>query len=166
MANTTIGLNESSCNGEDGYDSSKSFAIILSILLSLIVLPSLYGIIWFERFGTDSKRTLLNQLIASICWCLIISIICLQFPMTIRFILKKALDQNICALIDFAAATIYNLVLGMIAPVICGMWLNITFLNIKFLFLFIIFNFLCYPILVHFLSKTYTCHNVLIIYHK
>jgi hypothetical protein len=27
-----------------------------------------YSIIWYERFGSDYRRTLLNQLISSICW--------------------------------------------------------------------------------------------------
>jgi len=108
-------LNETNiCSGETetGHGLPKSLAIIVSVLLTLIVLPSLYGIIWFERFGTDSKRTLINQLVASICWYLITELFCLQFPMVARIILKEAFNRHVCAAIDFTAVGFYNLVLG------------------------------------------------------
>jgi hypothetical protein len=49
---------------ENGF--SKIFSLILSIILSCSVLPLLYGIIWYARFGTDLKRTLINQLFVSV----------------------------------------------------------------------------------------------------
>jgi hypothetical protein len=102
------------CFGEDGHNLTKSFAIILSLLLSLIVLPSLYGIIWYERFGSDSKRTLINQLFASVCWYIIITVLFLQFPMTARFIYTKPFSQYVCTVIDFSSATLYDFALGKI----------------------------------------------------
>jgi len=107
-------LNETNmmCTREQGHNLPKYIAFIVSVLLSLIVIPSLYGIIWFEKFGTDSKRTLINQLVSSICWYLIITILCLQFPMTARIILKEAFNRHVCALIDFTASGLYNMFLG------------------------------------------------------
>ena len=35
---------------------------IVSIIVQVVLL---YGIIWFERFGSDKRRTLLNMLVAS-----------------------------------------------------------------------------------------------------
>ena len=100
------------CNGEAAHDMPKYIAIFLSVLLSLTALLSTYGIIWFERFGTDSKRILINQLFSSMCWYFIVSILCLQFPITVRIIFKGAFNQYFCALVDFGAVVFYNLVLG------------------------------------------------------
>ena len=30
--------------------------------------PGVYGLVWYERYGTDLKRMLLNRLVSSICW--------------------------------------------------------------------------------------------------
>ena len=30
--------------------------------------PLLYGIIWYEKYGNDAKRTLINRLVAFNCW--------------------------------------------------------------------------------------------------
>ena len=40
----------------------KVFAIILSIVGSIIVLPFLLGTIWNERFGCEEKRTVINNI--------------------------------------------------------------------------------------------------------
>ena len=109
-------LNETNmmCTREQGHNLPKYIAFIVSVLLSLIVIPSLYGIIWFERFGSDSKRTLINQLFASICWYLMISTLCLEFPIIFRIIYKGAFSHYVCAMIDFLIATLYNVVIGKI----------------------------------------------------
>ena len=103
------------CSGEEaGHTLSMCIAIVLSVLLSLIVILSLYGIIWFERFGSDSKRTLINQLFASVCWYLMVPIVCLQTPMIFRIIYNAAFSHYVCAVIDFAISTIYDVALGKI----------------------------------------------------
>ena len=30
--------------------------------------PFLFGIIWFERFGSNLKRTFLNKMVSALCW--------------------------------------------------------------------------------------------------
>jgi hypothetical protein len=40
----------------------------VSVLGIIILLPLIYSIIWFERYGSDNKRPLLNKLVSSICW--------------------------------------------------------------------------------------------------
>jgi hypothetical protein len=110
-------LNETNmpCSGEEaGHTLLMSIAIVLSVLLSLIVIPSLYGIIWFERFGSDSKRTLINQLFASVCWYLMVLILCLETPIIFRIINKAAYSHFACAVIDFGISTFYNIILGKI----------------------------------------------------
>ena len=46
----------------------KTFAIIINTILSILVVWAGYGIIWYERYGTDLKRTLINRLLSSACW--------------------------------------------------------------------------------------------------
>ena len=48
--------------------TSKTVAVVASILLTSIDILLLYGAIWFEHFGSDSKRTLVNRLFTSLCW--------------------------------------------------------------------------------------------------
>jgi hypothetical protein len=47
---------------------SKIMAVIFSVLGELALLTLLYSNIWYERFGSDNKRTLLNKLVSSLCW--------------------------------------------------------------------------------------------------
>ncbi len=110
-------LNETNfpCRGEEaGLTLPMFFTVVLSVLLSVNVIPSLYGIIWFERFGSDSKRTLINQLFASVCWYLMVLILCLQTPQIFRIIYGAAYSLSVCAMIEFLIATFYNVVLGNI----------------------------------------------------
>ena len=46
----------------------KTAAIILSMFLSQAEIWLLYGTIWFERSGSDQRRTLINRLFTSLCW--------------------------------------------------------------------------------------------------
>jgi hypothetical protein len=53
---------------------SKIFSILFATVSTPIVVLLLYGIIWFEHFGSDHKRTLANKLLTSICWTLILGL--------------------------------------------------------------------------------------------
>ena len=48
---------------------SKIAILMASCLLTVVNVFLLYGIIWFERYGADLKRTLVDKSIASLCWC-------------------------------------------------------------------------------------------------
>jgi hypothetical protein len=48
--------------------TSKTIFMTTSILLMLTGSVLAYSIIWYERFGSDSKRTILNQLSSLQCW--------------------------------------------------------------------------------------------------
>jgi len=109
-----LGANELCSSEVTGLTITKMLAITLSFLLSLTALPLLFGIIWYERFGTDSKRTLMNQLVSSICWHLIFSIVFLQLPMTTLITIQKPISHGLCAFLDFTGASLYNFLLGKI----------------------------------------------------
>jgi hypothetical protein len=42
-------------------------SIVISIIFAFLNIISGIGIIWFERFGSDKKRTLINRLLTSVC---------------------------------------------------------------------------------------------------
>jgi hypothetical protein len=46
----------------------KYFSIAATILFLIFLIPSGYGIIWYEHYGADSKRILINRCVASVCW--------------------------------------------------------------------------------------------------
>ena len=52
------------------FENTMSRPIIIPVSLVLLVSAVLlaYGIIWFERYGTDQKRTVVNKLISHGLW--------------------------------------------------------------------------------------------------
>ena len=50
------------------HDFYRALGITTSLLNFLVLTPLLYSIVWYERFGSDHPRTLINQLVASTCW--------------------------------------------------------------------------------------------------
>ena len=55
---------------ENTFSSQISIAVSLVLLVLAVLLG--YGIIWFERFGTDQKRTVMNKLISHGLWVAVI----------------------------------------------------------------------------------------------
>ena len=49
-------------------DLFKALGIITSLLNFFVLTPFLHAIIWYEQFGSDHPRSLINQLVASTCW--------------------------------------------------------------------------------------------------
>ena len=74
----------------------SSYYLLYSSILILTDIVLFYGIIWYERFGSDQPRTLLNQQVASICWSGILWIILMEIPMVIRFLTKQPFNVNVC----------------------------------------------------------------------
>lgn len=70
--------------------------LTFSIVTFLLGLPSLYSIIFYEHFGSDKKRTLLNMLVSMICWTLIGLLIFARLPETFRFIYGPLPDIFCC----------------------------------------------------------------------
>jgi len=44
---------------------AQVFGILTSLVNITLTTPLFWAVIWFERFGSDVKRTLLNQLVSS-----------------------------------------------------------------------------------------------------
>ena len=47
---------------------SKFAGLIISAILVLVNMRLFLGMIWYERFGSVNRRTLMNKLFASLCW--------------------------------------------------------------------------------------------------
>lgn len=54
---------------------SKFVIMTAAFTLVFVNLILLYGVVWFERFGSDLKRTLINKFVASICWATMVIIV-------------------------------------------------------------------------------------------
>ena len=63
----------------------RGISLTISILAVILGAPLLMCIIWFERFGSDKKRTLLNRLVAMNCWAVIEFLLLSQIPEIIRY---------------------------------------------------------------------------------
>jgi len=85
MENLTNSTNPSETDNKTDYFSFmtetsalKSFCVLFSVMGIILGPLALYSIIWFERFGSDKKRTLLNMLFSMICWTCIGFCLCIQ----------------------------------------------------------------------------------------
>ena len=65
-------INSSICeNYSEILDTNNPYklaAVTISIFSIIFVTPAFYSLIWYERFGSDKKRTIINKLLSSISW--------------------------------------------------------------------------------------------------
>jgi hypothetical protein len=74
---------------------SKTFIMLLTAAFAPVNIMLLYSIIWFEDYGVDLKRTLINKAIASMCWCGIVIETVLLFLNFLRY-LSGPLPYAVC----------------------------------------------------------------------
>ena len=75
------------------HDFYRALGITTSLLNFLVLTPLLYSIVWYERFGSDHPRTLINQLVASTCWNGIV-----HNTTLLRCASRCAVDLSICTI--------------------------------------------------------------------
>ena len=51
--------------------TSKIIGVLFAVPMSFLICFAAYGIIWFERFGSDLKRIFINKMVSSVCWSII-----------------------------------------------------------------------------------------------
>ena len=77
MFGSSTNMNESVKSNQESSDffaaayengPLKAFAIITTVLCVIFLASSGYGMIWYERYGSDKKRNLINRLFSSVCW--------------------------------------------------------------------------------------------------
>ena len=81
-------------------------SIIFASVLTPICVICLYAIIWFEKFGTDHKRTLTNKLHSSLCWTLIYGIMICAIDI-IRYV-TGPMPRPLCFFVVVAKNAIKN----------------------------------------------------------
>ena len=58
----------------------KYIAVTVSVFVTLTICCLSAGIIWYEQYGSDLKRILINQLVSSFSWIAIFGYILVVFP--------------------------------------------------------------------------------------
>jgi len=89
--------------------------ILTSFVNVIAVTPILFLIIWFERFGTNHNRSLINQFVTSTCWCGIAFNIFGQIPEIIISIFGP-FHENFC----FVHIIVKNAILGQFVILLTG----------------------------------------------
>jgi hypothetical protein len=79
---------------------SKFGAMTFSIISTPFIMLLLYGIIWFEKYGVDKKRTILNQLVSSICWTALGANTLVQVPRVIQYLTGRYSQMFLRSLFD------------------------------------------------------------------
>jgi hypothetical protein len=79
MSNTTCFETLDSPNGH------KTSLVVISLIAGLILIPVAFSLIWYERFGSDKRRTLINKLVSALCWNGIVFCTTCQLAYSIRF---------------------------------------------------------------------------------
>jgi hypothetical protein len=74
---------------------TKILAVVFSGIGGSLLICLIYGIIWFEHFGSDKKRTVINKLLASFCWACFEWFFAIQIPDMIRYI-QGPLPSTVC----------------------------------------------------------------------
>ncbi len=77
-SNVTYNITEELYSGLFENRSSKVAIILTSFIIDLVNIALAYGVIWYDHFGIDLKRTLMNKLVTSICWAAIIDVPLIQ----------------------------------------------------------------------------------------
>ena len=89
--------------------ATKIFAMILSISLLMLDMVMVTGAIWYEHYGTDRRRTLMNKLFSSVCWVMIAQQ-CITMVEIIRYLVGP-LSQGFCFILLLAKITGNSMIL-------------------------------------------------------
>ena len=123
---------ETASNDYFEFLMENSFIRISSIAtcsMNVIVVPLLlYSIIWFDKFGSDKKRTILNMLVSVICWTGIEFNFIIQATEIIRF-LYGPLPELYCSLKSILRLAYVTQVFLFFDGIACMRYIFIFFLK-------------------------------------
>ena len=66
----------------------KFVGICFSFVTIVIIFCLGCGMIWYEKYGSDLKRTLTNRLVSSICWCVMESLFAIWLPDLLLYVYR------------------------------------------------------------------------------
>ena len=108
---------------------SMKLGLVLSFFNFLFFTPLFYAIAWYERYGTNQNRTLLNQLVSSICWVTIVQN-CTILPQDIIVNLLGPFTLGYCTVLQVCRNSLLLNILFLI-----------TFITmVKYVFIFVLSN--------------------------
>ena len=117
----------------DGVNHHKTFKVTIltfAVLINSINICLAYGIIWFVKYATNNKRTLVNKILAAIFWIGIHYFLFCQYSDTFQFIfgpfsenycilqaaLKTCLKHQVLLYFDFALIVRYSFIFWVKNP--------------------------------------------------
>ena len=112
----------------DQNNTYKLTAVTFSIVTSLCILPLLYAVIRYERYGSDKKRTLINKLVSSVFWCVIGFHLLVHSLYTLRFIVGP-LPSAVCLFAFLIKRSLSSAVLIFLNAIIATRYVFIFWLQ-------------------------------------
>ena len=106
----------------------RIYSIVICSINVMVVPLMLYSIIWFDKFGSDKKRTILNMLVSIICWTGIEFNFIIQATEIIRF-LYGPLPELYCSLKSILRAAYITQVFLFFDGIACMRYIFIFFLK-------------------------------------
>ena len=140
MLSTTNVSNSDICSDEDDKyrffrylfeeKTTKVISVVFATVGIIFLIPLTYGIIWYEHFGSDKKRTLLNKFVSSLCWAFMEWFLIIQifeivsyivgpmpdFICLIEVLLRNAIPLQILLFMDGIAVTRYVFIFWLKNP--------------------------------------------------
>ena len=107
---------------------SKWISIIFSILGSILAIFMIYCIIWFERYGLDVRKTLINRLFLSLDYIGIIWLSLFQQLDVLRY-LYGPMPQLVCHLTDYSKFALTNQIFTTFAFIMITRYILIFYLK-------------------------------------
>ncbi len=86
---------------------SKIIGAIFCIILSFFTFTSVYGIIWFEKYGSDLKRIFINRIVSSMSWNSLLWLIVVHIPELFWFFYQP-FPENYCLINLFLRNVFFN----------------------------------------------------------
>ena len=129
--NETINITKNKNTFENIYafNWSMKLGFVSSFINFLFFTPLFFAIAWYERYGTNQNRTLLNQLVSSICWVSIVQN-CTILPLDIIVNLFGPFQLEYC--------TVYQVYRNSLS---LNLLILITFITIvKYVYIFVLNN--------------------------
>ena len=126
--NSTTMKEENFFSNVYNYDLYLGFAVAFGCFDFFVLTPFLYLIIWYERFGSDHPRSIINQLVASTCWNGIANGLVI-IPLEIFQSLSGPVCKNFCLLLFVLKTSILIHQHLMIVFITCSKYMSIFVLK-------------------------------------
>jgi len=80
-------MNNTQCFEKVDSDNAYKYVFIVATILCIITtVPGFYSVVWFEKFGSDKRRTVFNKLLSSMCYVGMFANVFVQGLFVLRFV--------------------------------------------------------------------------------